>query len=156
MTNYQKDIFFSIIIICLAMVTGFVAFSYSFESSYFPRILSVFLAAIATLLLLRNFFQDKKISDVNKNKNDIEKPDKDMSPLVAAAFVFGSIITYVLAITLVNYEISTIVFITVITWIFGYRKPIANLAISIGLTASLYGVFFEFLAVARPDSIFFY
>ncbi len=152
MTEYQKNIFFSIIAICLAIATGVVAFSYSFESSYFPRVLSIFLAAVATLLLLRVFFQNKRTIP-----NDISgKSDGDINPLMAAAFVFGAISSYVFAITLINYEISTIVFITIMTWVSGYRKPIINLAISFGLTALLYGVFFEFLAVARPDSIFFY
>ena len=48
-----RDAVFALLTLGLAIVSGWIAFGYAADSSWFPRVLSVFLAAMALLLLFR-------------------------------------------------------------------------------------------------------
>ena len=159
MIGYKKDIVFSTIAIGFALITGTVAFGYPTESSYFPRALSVFLGLMALLLLVRLKLAKKNTRAARHTQQSQGVIDEEkaaqIDQLKSAGFVFGAIIVYVAIMNLVNYEIATVVFLTTVMVSLGYRHIIWVPAISIGLTVFLHGVFFGFLGVTRPESIWF-
>ena len=159
MNGFQKDITFSLMAISMALVTGAVAFGYPTESSYFPRTLAVFLGLMALLFFARVKFygsEAARTAPAERHKAAAaEERGAQIEQLKAAALVFGSIAAYVGAIKLVNYEISTVVFLAAVMVYLGYRNLIWIAAVSVGLTAFLYGVFIQFLGVVRPESVWF-
>jgi hypothetical protein len=147
MRQNLMDKTFSLMVIVLAIASGFVAFEYTFESSYFPRLLSAFIAVMGLLLLIR------LQTSSNLDGETVLEGQKDQ--IVAALSVFTGIALYAFGMQIVNFELSTLIFIAAFIFYLGYRNLLVVLAVSLGLTAFLYGVFFEFLAVSRPESLFF-
>lgn len=144
----NKDTITALATIIISVISGIAALSYSIESSYFPLALIVFMLILSTLLLIR------KIDSPTDKTEGLEA--EDVKQIKAAALVFGSIVFYVLLTKLVNYEIATFIFLCATIWTLGYQKPIKVIVISFAFTASLYAIFFELLAVARPESYLFY
>ncbi len=140
------DKVFSVLVIMFAVVCGTVACGYSFESSYFPRFLSAFILVMALVLGARLKFSQS-------NEENLQSDLKDQ--LIAGLSVLISIAVYCLSIQIVNFEISTILFISSFIFFLGYRNFIVMALVSVITTAVVYGIFFEFLAVSRPESIFF-
>ncbi len=138
--------------IFIAVAVLITARQYSFESSYFPISLSVTILALATLLLVRKSKPEKEDNDANQPRFS----DEDIVQIKSAITVLVGIIGYALMIRLVNYEISTTMFLGIAIWLLGYRKVVPVTLISLGLSAGLHFVFFELLSVSRPDSVFFY
>ncbi|NRA19655.1 MAG: tripartite tricarboxylate transporter TctB family protein [Oceanospirillaceae bacterium] len=148
MLRFSKDKVFATVCIVIAAVLAVIVFSYPLESSYFPRILVVFIGAMGSLLLARHSLQ-KTVVKAAENFNQYKVQ------LNSATLVFSSIAAYTLSIYLVNYEIATALFLFFFMLALGYRKIAVMVATSLSLTFSLYLIFFEILAVARPDSLFF-
>ncbi len=148
MLRFSKDKVFATACIGIAAVLAVIVFSYPLESSYFPRILVVFIGAMGSLLLARNCLQKTAVKAA-------ENLDQYKAQLSSAALVFTSIAAYTLGIYLVNYEITTALFLFLFMLALGYRKITVMVVTSLSLTLSLYLIFFEILAVARPDSLFF-
>ncbi|KKJ78585.1 hypothetical protein WH95_00300 [Kiloniella litopenaei] len=140
------DKLFSLLMIVFAITSGIVAFQYSYESSYFPRLLSAFIAAVALLLLVR------LKSASGKDESAVVDGIKDQT--LAGLSVFTGIALYAVGIQIINFELSTIIFIAGFIFYLGYRNLLIICGVSLGVTALLYGVFFEFLAVSRPESLF--
>ncbi len=142
------DRVFSVFVIVLSLVCGAMALRYSYESSYFPRILCVFLACVALSLFLR--LRATRMNDYTAPRDE-QVPSEQVK---GGVIVFTAIAAYLVAIKLVNYEVSTVLFTAGFIWLLGYRNVVVIALVSTGLTALLYGIFFEFLAVTRPDSQF--
>ncbi|WP_417454439.1 tripartite tricarboxylate transporter TctB family protein [Kiloniella sp.] len=140
------DKLFSLLMIVFAITSGIVAFQYSYESSYFPRLLSAFIATVALLLLIR------LRSSSNTREGDVVDGAKDQ--LIAGFSVFTGIALYAFGIQIINFELSTIIFIAGFAFYLGYRNLLIICGVSLGVTVLLYGIFFEFLAVSRPESLF--
>lgn len=156
MGSMQNDHVFSIGAIFVAVLVGYVAFGYPTESSYFPRVLAVFLGFMALMLLVRTRFFSAASSRKNESQAKSRLSEEQVDQLKSAALVFGGVLAYVGAIKLVNYEISTVVFLVAFILALGYRNFVWIAVTAVGLTLLLYAVFFNFLAVARPDSLFFF
>ena len=140
------DKLFSLLMIVFAITSGIVAFQYSYESSYFPRLLSAFIAAVALLLFVR------LKSASGKDESAVVDGIKDQT--LAGLSVFTGIALYAVGIQIINFELSTIIFIAGFVFYLGYRNLLIICGVSLGVTVLLYGIFFEFLAVSRPESLF--
>ncbi|WP_417433352.1 tripartite tricarboxylate transporter TctB family protein [Kiloniella sp.] len=140
------DKLFSLLMIVFAITSGIVAFQYSYESSYFPRLLSAFIAAVALLLFVR------LKSASGKDESAVVDGIKDQT--LAGLSVFTGIALYAVSIQIINFELSTIIFIAGFVFYLGYRNLLIICGVSLGVTVLLYGIFFEFLAVSRPESLF--
>ncbi len=156
----QKDKLFAIGTICVALLFGTVAFGYPFESSYFPRVLAVFVGLMATVLLIRvrlvKETASARSSEAGIPPQDNNEQQKDWIGQLKAAFItFAAILAYAAGIMIVNYEIATLAFLTILMLVLGYRNVTWIVVTAVGMTLLLYGVFFNFLAVARPISLFF-
>lgn len=140
------DKLFSLLMIVFAITSGIVAFQYSYESSYFPRLLSAFITAVALLLFVR------LKSASGKDESAVVDGIKDQT--LAGLSVFTGIALYAVSIQIINFELSTIIFIAGFVFYLGYRNLLIICGVSLGVTVLLYGIFFEFLAVSRPESLF--
>ena len=144
MQQHRMDKIFCAAMIAFAIGCGAVAWSYPVDSSYFPRILSVFIALIGLCFWIR----------LSKSNTD-KVHDGRKGQALAALSVFGAISAYIFALQIINFEFSTLLFIGLFSFCLGCRHLVTILVVSGLSTAILYGIFFEFLAVSRPESLFF-
>ena len=144
MQQHTMDKIFCGAIVAFAVGCGAVAWGYPFDSSYFPRILSVLIALIGLCFWIRlSKSNTKKVHDGRKEQAR------------AALGVFGASAAYIFALQIINFELSTLLFISLFSFCLGCRHLLTLLVVSLLSTALLYGIFFEFLAVSRPESLFF-
>ena len=145
--NKKRDTIFCVLVLFTALLIGAVSLNYRLASSYFPLMLAGFMAVMALVLLARTLKQ-------RNTELSVEEKSKTNSHLIGFAKVFGLIIIYVMALSYFGYIISTILFLASAMLIFGERRLNWVLAISICMTLLLAYLFFEFLGVAPPESMF--
>ncbi|GLQ05881.1 tripartite tricarboxylate transporter TctB family protein [Sneathiella chinensis] len=154
MRQISLDRAFALLVVVVALASGLAAFGYSVESSYFPRLLSAFLVVVAGMLLFR-LARTKADAGTEDDEARALEREEQKEQIRSALLVFGAIAAYIGAIHIVNYEIATVLFVSIFIRYLGYRNLLVTGIAAVALTALLYGVFFEFLAVARPESLFF-
>lgn len=142
----------------LALYLGFMSFSYPADSAFFPRALSVLLGLLSVLLFIRLCLRARKHGTPASGAESDARImfSSEILTLKSAGLTFGSIIAYGLLVMVVNYEVSSVVFLAGMMFVLGFRKPLPIGGLSVGLTILLYGIFFRLLGVSRPESIFFY
>ena len=149
MQQHTMDKIFCGTMVAFAVGCGAVAWGYPFDSSYFPRILSVFIAFIGL------YFGVRLHKGNNDRGNNDKLWDERRGQARAALGVFGASAAYIFALQIINFEFSTLLFISLFSFCLGCRHLVTILVVSLLSTALLYGIFFEFLAVSRPESLFF-
>ncbi len=157
MNTLNKDRIFAVGSTLLAMYLGYESFSYPGESALFPRTLSIILGSLAVLLFVRISFKRKIDPPATTNKQDCSTSasSHDLYTLKWGGFVFCSIITYGLLMSVINYEAATMVFLASLMILLGFKRPLAVAGLSGGLMLFLYVIFFKLLGVSRPESLFF-
>lgn len=151
MNTYRMDILFGALALVLALFSGASVLGNATASSYFPRALSLLLLVLAVGYLIALFRDRAKPAAAAVDEDAAEHRRVQLR---SAGLVFGAVIGYAVAISVVNFEISTVLFLAAAMPLLGYRKPVVVGSVAVGMTALLYLVFFEFLGVARPESLF--
>ena len=113
-------------------------------AAFMPSVLAGLLAIFAIILLT--------LSVLDKNDDStVSLPAKD---LIGIAGLMVLIIIYVNAMKLLGFVISSILFLGILTWIAGSRKPIEVASFSIATTIAVYLLFHKFFNVQLPTGIF--
>lgn len=144
--DQKRDAIFCGLALTTAMVIGGVSLGYDVQSSYFPRLLALFLAALAVLMgarTLKNPAPGKADTDMTKVRGQ----------LLGFAKVFGGVLLYVALVKLVSYPIATVVFLLGTMVMLGETNPLRLGLVAIMMTAVLYFLFFYFLGVTPPETL---
>ena len=141
MINPGRDGAFALLALLVAVVAGYVAFGYAADSSWFPRVLCIFLGATSLLLFVRSV--RRQVSD-----------EIDAS-LRATVIVFGAGILYAVSIQFVSFEIVNFLFLVAAMYLLGQRNPIVVTVVAVGVMLLVKLLFFEMLDVPRPDGVLF-
>ena len=104
---------------------------------FFPRLLSIFMMIFSLIQLVRTFRKDEE----EKLKLNIHK---------LSVIIIMACITYLFAIGIIGYLVSTFLFLTVIISVLSGRKSIKDTLIALGISLALYGVFHLVLKVPLP------
>lgn len=144
MSTSVRDLIFAMISFVLACTIGWVALGYPVGSSYFPRTLAVLMALLAAGFGLRIWF--------SRDKADTISVPADLRAAITA---FGGVAGYVIGMKVVGYEITTLLFLTLLIMGLGRVTLLRASLIALAATAVLWGIFFVLLAVPRPEGIFF-
>ena len=145
--DQKRDVILCVLALFVAGAIGLGSLSYQIASSYFPMMLVLFIATMAVALLLRTIRRTAK-TDVETNLDEI----KDQS--LGFAKVFGTIIAYITGITVFGYPVATALFLALAMLLFGERRWLTIAAVALGMTAMLVALFFSFLGVSPPESLF--
>lgn len=144
MAGLNRDAIFSLLILLLALVAGVFSFSYPAASSGFPRMLTVFLGVMATLLLIRSL-----------RSNGARAAESAVENLSIAAAVFGAAIAYAIGIQYVSFEIANFLFLAVTMYLFGQRNAWVIAGVSTATMLLIKYLFFVLLDVSRPQGVWF-
>lgn len=157
MNKHNKDRIFALGAITLALYLGYESFGYPSASAFFPRVLAVLLGLLGILLFLRLTFKARagRGPATSSNGPGGAALHRDIDTLKSAGLVFGSIIAYGSLVAVINYEAATLLFLASMILMLGFRRIVWTAAVSLGLTALLYFIFFRLLGVSRPESLFF-
>lgn len=147
MRALNRNVVFSLLVLLVSVTAGWVAFSYSSDSSWFPRVLSVFLGLMATILLVRSL--------ETANVDDADYFDGQAAPARAAAIVFAAVILYALAIQFVNFEIVNFLFLVAAMYVLGQKNPMVIVSVATVTMLLVKLLFFVLLDVSRPQGLLF-
>lgn len=136
-----RDRLFSAIVLIAGVFLVGEAFSYSYNSSIFLRVMAVSLALGAAVRLLLSFLRPS--SSASGAGADSVAP---------AATVLILLLGYVALIEVVGFFLSTAIFCLAALVGFGRRFSLSYVLISLGIAAFIFALFFAALGVALPDS----
>lgn len=145
MRALDRNIVFSLLVLLVSVTAGWVAFSYPSDSSWFPRVLSVFLGLMAMVLLVRS----RKVAVAD----DADFFDGQASQARAAAMVFVAAVLYALAIQIVSFEIANFLFLVAAMYLLGQRNPVVIASVATATMLLIKLLFFVLLDVSRPQGL---
>ncbi len=141
----NRNIVFALLVLLVSVTAGAVAFSYPSDSSWFPRVLSVFLGLMAMVLLVR----------IRKEADEADFFSGQASQVWAAAIVFVAAVLYTLVIQFVSFEIANFLFLVVTMYLLGQRNPIVIASVASVTMLLIKLLFFVLLDVSRPQGLLF-
>ncbi len=147
MRALNRDVVFSMLVFLGSITAGWVAFNYAADSSWFPRVLSVFLGLMAIVLFLRS----RNAAEVS----DVDWSDTRAPQARAAAVVFAATVLYALAIQFVSFEIANFLFLVAAMYLLGQRNPIVIAGVATVTMLLIKLLFFVLLDVSRPQALLF-
>ena len=148
MRTRHAELAFTALALGIAATVAWIAFGYSFGSSYFPRALAIVMGALAALYGLRLLARPAGTIHAASGAADGAGPK-----LRAAALAFGGIVAYAFAIRVAGYDLATFAFLLGLMALLGSRGWLRMTLIAGGITAALHLIFFEALGVPMPDSL---
>ncbi|MDJ0712103.1 MAG: tripartite tricarboxylate transporter TctB family protein [Woeseiaceae bacterium] len=138
-----RNAWFALLTFALAIVAGWTAFGYAADSSWFPRVLAVFLGVMAVLLLLRSLREEAQEQLVFGRE------------LRSAALIFGAGILYALMISVLSFEIANFLFLAGAMFALGQRNPWVIVGVSLASMFLVKLLFFIMLDVPRPQVVLY-
>ncbi|MCH8060449.1 MAG: tripartite tricarboxylate transporter TctB family protein [Proteobacteria bacterium] len=145
MRTLHRDIVLSMLVLLVSVTAGWVAFHYPSDSSWFPRVLTVFLGLMALFLLVRSL----------KTTGDVDMFDGQAAQARAAGIVFAAAILYALSIQFVSFEFANFLFLVVMMYVLGQRNPIVIACVATVAMLLIKLLFFVMLDVSRPPGLWF-
>ena len=147
MRTLNRDVAFSVLMLLVSVSAGSVALGYPADSSWFPRVLSVFLGLMAIVLLVGSIR--------TKNADGAGAIDGQASHVKAAAVVFIAAVVYALAIQFLSFEIANFLFLVAAMYLLGQRNPIVIASVATVTMLLVKLMFFVLLDVSRPQGLLF-
>lgn len=142
--DQKRDSIFCALALFTALAIGVVSFGYDIQSSYFPRLLSIFMGALAIGLWLRVVRGE---GGAETDASEIRAELRGFGKVVAAVLV------YVVAIQLTGYTIATALFLLAMMLLLGERSILRLALVAAIVTGTLYYLFFIFLGVTPPEGL---
>jgi putative tricarboxylic transport membrane protein len=113
-------------------------------AAFMPWVLAGFLSFLSLLLLINSFSSEHEDTKVSL-------PSRD---LFGIAGLLALIVIYIALMNYLGFVLVSIVFLAVLTWFAGSRKPLGILIFSITTTIVVYLLFHKFFSVQLPAGIF--
>ena len=114
-------------------------------ATFVPSVLAGILVVLSLMLLVGNIISKSEDSPVSIPKRDI----------FGIAGLILLIAAYIKLMSYVGFIPVSIVFLAILTWIAGSRKPVGILFFSVLTTCIVYFLFQKFFSVQLPAGIFF-
>lgn len=109
-------------------------------AAMFPRAITVILGFFSLLYLLRSIFNGRAGEPFFKNF------------VIFCAILVGSII-YIQSVVFVGYVTSTAIFVPLISWVIGFRRPVYIAIVTIIYVLSIYFIFEVIFKRPMPDDL---
>ena len=144
--------------IIIALGAFLYAGTFPSDAAYFPKLISAFIILFSAVLLLRAIIKHRKISKEATEEDDAKKTSQKNSSVLPwrPALVSLLLIVYCLVFETVGFIIPTILLIGGIIFLFGSRKWVNIVLVSVITTVSLYVVFRFLLNVNFPSDSWFF
>ena len=114
-------------------------------ATFVPWVLAGLLALLSLMLLIGNIIS-------NSGDSPVSIPKRDILGIAGLLFLITS---YIKLMGYVGFIPVSIVFLAILTWIAGSRKPLGIIFFSVLTTCIVYFLFQKFFSVQLPAGIFF-
>ncbi len=114
------------------------------SASRYVVFLAISLAVLSGILLL---------TSIKSNKSKDKRIEWIKNPLHFIETIVGIVLYFVL-LQYFGFLIPSFLFLVIMGWLLGYRKPVRLIVSSVGLLLFIYLVFVKFLSVPVPSGIF--
>ncbi len=150
--SYKKELGFSVVVTGICALLTIRAFSYPGDSSQFPRFLTVTMTLLSIVLLaraLRSRPDQAEAGEAEQKRSSFWTSHK--MPLL----IFLLTALYVVAIQVIGYFTSTVLFLVGSMAFFGRHRPWVMFGISALFLAVIYALFVRFLGLRLPEGLLF-
>jgi putative tricarboxylic transport membrane protein len=155
---WENDSYAAVILLVFCGIVYGVASSYPDQSAYFPRIIIVLLASMSAALLGRAFLARRR-ERAERQQGQPQAARKlafwkrevfrKVVLMVAGAMIFIGVMDFA------GFYLTSMVYLPLMTWLLGVRKPRTILLSSFAVLFFIYLVFTAFLRVPLPEGIAF-
>lgn len=142
MVIWFERVFYGILMACGIYVC---LLSRGYSSRTYPIVLGAIIALGSLVMIVRSFL--KKTPASNTKKDKLTTADWNVIKTIAITFL------YVLSLRYVGFVIASAVFIVVIMWMLGYRKPLTAVLIAVPFSLAIYFFFTKAIHVSLPSGI---
>ena len=136
-----RDRLFSVIVLIAGIFIVGEAFSYSYNSSIFLRVLAVALTLGASVRLHLSFLRPSSPST-----------GAGVGSVAPAAIVLSLLLGYVVLIGVIGFFLATLMFCMAALCSLGRKITLTYVVISLGIAIFIFALFFSGLGVALPES----
>ena len=136
----NRDTMFALLVLGTSAGAAWVAFGYDADSSWFPRVLSIFLVSMSLVLLAGARRRQHDAIGLNGQGRN-------------ALLVFSAGVAYSIAIQYFSFEIVNYLFMVVAMYAFGQRNPWVVTIVSLAVMLLIKLLFFVMLDVPRPQGV---
>ena len=150
MTVHNMDRKLAVVIMGIAIIYLVLSFrlpEYPYaliDADFLPKGLGYLLLILSVIL----FFQNRPETEEEKEKRSIKKDDLIILIVTLIALLF-----YVFILEKIGFVLSTILFLTFTMRLYGYKKWMMNIIVSVGFSLVLYFSFNYLLKVFLPQGI---
>ena len=147
-----KDSYLAIVIILFSIVVYLGSLSYPHESAYFPRFIIILLGVLGGALFVKEFL--KKSGPAIDKKKGSTSIFQNPAFFKVSLMIFSTVI-YLLIMNWVGFFSITIVYLPVMIWLMGVKKP-STIFLSTGIVLFFVLLIFRgFLKVPFPEGLLF-
>lgn len=114
-------------------------------AAFMPSVLAGLLACLCLILLISSYLR----------RNDSQIVSLPYKELRGIAGLIVLITVYIKAMVYLGFILASIIFLGILTWMAGSRKPVEILIASVGVTIAVYLLFYKFFNVQLPAGIFY-
>lgn len=155
---WKRDLYAAIFLLLLSVMAFLETLSYPYESAYFPRIIIFLLALMGCGLLGKTLYARHKERGAGgpEKQEGVESLPlwKQPVPRKVALMIVCSMI-YLIILSSVGFFATTLVYLPVMCWMLGIRKPKTIALSTFFVVFFIYLIFGAFLKVPLPSGIAF-
>ncbi len=158
MRPHDRSLLFAVVLLVLAVLCLSVAFTYPYDSSGFPRGVSVVFLIFAIVHLvtsMKDWKGQENLDEASNDGNGSASGSGAGRAWVAALGVFLSAPFYILLARLFDFEIATFVYLVAGMYLLKMRRPFVVVLVAIGTLLVVKGLFFYLLDVSRAPTLVF-
>lgn len=149
-----KDSYLAIVIVLSSIVIYLGSLSYPHESAYFPRFIIILLGFLGIVLFVREIRKKTDSGSAIHKKNGSIPFFQNQAFLKVSLMIFSSMI-YLLVMNWAGFFSATIVYLPVMIWLMGVKKPSTIIISTVVVLLLIFLVFRAFLKVPFPEGLLF-
>lgn len=146
----NQNLIFPSVMTFVGVLLGIASWSYSFESSMLLRGLSVLLTLLSVLLFFNEFKTQKVKTDALEQTQSVEKKTFAWD----ICLIFLLIAATMLLIPLLGFMITFTIVVYLVQVVIARKHRNLYIYVALGTTLLIYLIFFAFLGISKPSSVF--
>lgn len=144
---------FSLAYICMAFEIPEFTLKTPIDSDLFPKVLGIMMLILAVLLYFEKEKNDSEIEEEEEDSTAVSIVEKWSAPKMQVGVITLMLFLYIIFFETIGFIVSTLLFLYLATFYFGYKKHVINVLVSILFTVSLYLILHVGLGIHLPKGL---
>jgi len=139
-----RDLLTAICVLAFAIAVFVIAAGYTTEARFFPQLIAGVLALLSISMIVRTFLRWR--AGMGEEIVMFEAPWRMLGIIVLTAIYFE-------ALSRIGLTLSSLVFIPLVAWVFGYRKLYVTVPLAASFVVALIGLLNGILGLPLPPDV---